>query len=516
MPKPTTTDALSRVDGTKSAVATASSSEQKRSAIQYAREEIRRLSWENGNNIFDFCPNLTDTGAAERFAILRGEDVHFCAPWNTWFIYDGKCWKRDKENQILLLSKAVTRQLHNHAVKIANDKQRAETIEYLLRLEGAGKIKAMLELLKAEVPITPDQLDKDAWLLNVRKGVLNLRTGELDRHKPSLYLTKLAPVKYDPQAGCPMWLSFLDRVMAGNKALMIFLQQVVGYALTGDVSEQVVFILYGTGANGKTVFTETVAALLGDYALQTPAETLLTKRSDSLSNDIARLKGVRFVYAVESEQNRKMAEALVKQLTGDETVTARFLHAEFFEFHPECKLFLSTNHKPVVQEQDHAIWRRIRLIPSTVRIPEEEQDRKLKQKLKTELSGILNWALEGCSDWQRNGLSFPEEIRVATKEYRNRMDVLSDFLRDCCELAGSYEIASSELYKGYTAWCKNSAERAVSQKRFSLMLEERDFAKDRRRDKNYWLGVRVKHQRNTTEGVEGVAVGRFLQGEREY
>lgn len=350
----------------------------------------------------------------------------------------------------------------------------------------------MLELLKAEVPIVPEKLDRDPWLLNVQNGILNLRTGEMDRHNAHLYITKLAPVKYDPDATCPMWLSFLDRVMVGNKDLVVFLQQAVGYALTGDVGEQTLFIPYGTGANGKSTFTETIAALLGDYALQTPAETLLMKRNDSIPNDIARLKGARFVYAVESEQNRRMAEAFVKQITGGDTVTARFLHAEFFEFRPECKLFLATNHKPTIRGQDHAIWRRIKLIPFNVRIPEEEQDRRLKQKLKTELSGILNWALEGCFDWIRNGLFFPEQVQIATQEYRDRMDVLADFLYERCDVDVPDGILSSDLYRAYKTWCDDSGERSVSQTKFSLMLEERDFHKEHTRDGWKWSGLRLK------------------------
>jgi len=265
--------------------------------------------------------------------------------------------------------------------------------------------------------------------------------------------------------------------MDGNKELIGFLQRAVGYSLTGDTSEQVLFILYGTGNNGKTTFLTTIGSLLGDYALQTPTETLLIKRNTTIPNDIARLKGARLVTAIEAEEGRRLAEALVKQMTGGDRLAARFLHAEWFEFTPAHKIFLGTNHKPVIRGTDLAIWRRIRLVPFSVVIPEEKRDKHFAQKLLPELPGILNWALQGCLTWQREGLKTPREVQEATSAYKAEMDQLAGFLDDCCITRKGQRVRGNELYKAYREWCERNTERAISGTRFGRRLVERGINK---------------------------------------
>ncbi|HYU47276.1 MAG TPA: phage/plasmid primase, P4 family, partial [Terriglobales bacterium] len=258
---------------------------------------------------------------------------------------------------------------------------------------------------------------------------LNLKTGTLQPHCREDLLTKCLPIAYDPNAECPTWLDFLKTIMANNAALITFLQRAIGYSLTGDTSEQCLFIAHGSGSNGKSTFLEVLQALLGDYAESTPSASLLAKdRHDGIPNDIARLRGARLVTAVEIGEGKRLNEELVKRLTGQDTMTARFLFAEFFDFHAEFKLWIACNHLPTIRGTDHAIWRRIRLIPFTVTIPDEQQDKKLPGKLQAELPGILRWAIQGCLAWQEQELSTPSEVIAATKDYRALMDVIGGVL----------------------------------------------------------------------------------------
>ena len=241
--------------------------------------------------------------------------------------------------------------------------------------------------------------------------------------------------------------------MNGNEKLIAYLQKAVGYTLTGDTSEQVLHFLYGLGANGKSTFLETIMAMLGDYAKQTSTETILVKKmTGGIPNDLAGLKGARLVSAQEVESGRRLAESLVKQLTGGDTISARFLHGEFFDFKPTFKLWISGNSKPVVRGGDYAIWRRIRLIPFTVQIPPEEQDRRLSEKLRGELPGILNWSLAGCLAWQREGLTPPEEVTAATESYRDEMDIIGQFIGERCLMGPEYKVTAKKLYAAFVEW----------------------------------------------------------------
>ncbi len=278
--------------------------------------------------------------------------------------------------------------------------------------------------------------------------------------------------------------------MSGDAELVTFLQRAAGYSLTGSTREQCLFVLYGTGANGKSSLLDTLRLLLGDYAQQTESKTFTEKKQDSISNDIARLKGARLVAASETESGGRLAESLVKQMTGGEPLTARFLHQEFFEFRPEFKVWLGTNHKPVIKGSDNAIWRRIRLIPFDVTIPPAERDKDLLFKLREELPGILAWAVRGCADWLRNGLSEPESVMSATSAYRDEMDVLGPFFSECCHFTHIAKTSASELYRAYGGWVERFGEKPMSQRSFGMSLSERGLS----RSKNsaglvFWSGI---------------------------
>ena len=263
------------------------------------------------------------------------------------------------------------------------------------------------------------------------------------------------------------------------------------------------FIHHGLGANGKSTFQEAISAALGDYAMRTPTETLLVKRSGGVPNDVARLKGARFVTASETEEGRRLAESLVKDLTGQDTISARFMWAEWFDFKPTHALHLSTNHKPEIRGTDGAIWRRIRLIPWAVTIPPAEQDKKLSEKLCDELPGVLAWIVRGCSEWMREGLRTPDEVRQATRAYRAEMDVLAAFLADCCQRDEGAEESAGELWGAWKRWCEETGEQVGTQKRFGGQLAERGFLnhRDSRTGRKVWSGVNLRPNWESRAGL---------------
>ncbi len=443
-------------------------------------------------NAEDF--HLTDVGNAQRLVARHGKDLRYCHPWKKWLVWDGTRWRKDSTAEVVRRAKETVRSIYAEAAKTEDSKIRQQLANHAKSSESEKRLKSMVNLADSEqgIWILPEQLDRDIWLLNCLNGTLDLRSGSSRNHQQEDMITKMVPVDHDKDAKCPMWESFLDRIMDGNQRLIKFLQRAVGYSLTGNISEQCLFVLYGTGANGKTTFVNTIMSMLGDYAVQTPTETLMRKRNAGIPNDIARLEGARMVAAVEAEEGRRFAEVLLKQLTGGDTMTARFLHQEFFEFTSTFKLWLATNHKPTIRGSDHAIWRRIRLVPFTVTIPEKEQDKNLQEKLLCELSGILRWAIEGCLSWQKSRLEAPEEVLNATSDYRMEMDILGAFISEFCIQGSKFRVQATQLYQGYCEWAKRSGEKTVSQTEFGRSLTERGFGKEkesRGRRLTYYFGL---------------------------
>lgn len=464
-----------------------------------SREELDRLisqasEWEPAKPMAIDPPDgfhLTEHGNSERLVARHGRDLLYCDPWARWLAWDGKRWKPDEGRRIEALAMDTVKSIYAEAADEPNAARRKALAEWAQRCETGHHVRQIIALSRHRVTVLPDQLDVDPWLFNVRNGTLDLRTGELREHDRADRITKMAPLEYNVGAECPQWLQFLDVVLAGNEGLIGFMQRMTGYALTGITSERCLFILYGGGFNGKTVFIETLRGVFGDYALRTPAETLLSKRGDSIPNDVARLKGARLVTASETEDNRRFAEAFVKDLTGGDTITARFMRAEFFEFRPECKIVLATNHRPVVRGTDDAIWTRLRLVPFTVTIPEQDRDPQLRDKLIAESAGIMAWAIKGCLQWQQSGLAPPDEVTAATKAYRSDMDVLGAFIDDCCQLWDNATTPAADLYERYKAWADQSRERPMTRRVFGLRLKERGLDNSKRMSSGHqlWSGI---------------------------
>ena len=438
--------------------------------------------------------HLTDMGNAERLIARHGADLHWCKPWGKWLTWDGRRWAVDDTEQVAQRAKETVRAIYAEASQGEDAKARSAIAKHAIGSEAERRVNAMIGLAASEpgVPVLPAELDADPWALNLQNGTLDLKTGAFRPHRRADMLTKVAPVDFDQDAECPLWLAFLDRVMRGNEALIDFLQRAVGYSLTGDTSEQVFLILHGTGSNGKTTFLESLRALLGDdYATRTPTETLLLaqRHNGGPTPELAQLRGARLVTSTEAEEGRRLAEARIKELTGGDTIAARPMYRDPVQFQPVFKLWLGTNHKPVIRGTDLAIWRRIRLIPFTVTIPAHEQDRRLADKLREELPGILQWALIGCAMWLRDGLGAPSEVTAATEEYRNEMDVIGAFLDDRCELGDSHKARAGALHKAYREWCEEQGERPVSGRAFADRLQERGFDKYRDRRGATYMGL---------------------------
>lgn len=421
----------------------------------------------------------TDYGNAERLVARHGGDLRFVPEWNRWLVWDARRWKSDYNGEIERFAKATVRSILKEAEGVThNQALRASLFKHALASEAHRRIGAMISLAKSEpgIAVRHADLDAEPWLLSVENGTLDLRTGKLTGPRREALLTKLSAVSYEPGASCPTWLSFLDRVMSGNAELVGFLQRAIGYSLTGSTREQCLFFLHGTGANGKTTFLETLRALLGEHAIQADFSTFLEKRSEGPRNDVARLAGARVVTSSEVGEGKRLDEGLVKSLTGSEAISARFLYAEAFEFAPQFKLWLAANHKPVIRGTDDAIWRRVRMIPFTVQIPEKERDQQLLVKLRGELPGILAWAVEGCLAWQRDGLGAPREVLAATDAYRAESDTLGGFLGECCVLDTQAATPMTELHKAYVQWAKDNGERELSKIQLGMKLTERGFA----------------------------------------
>jgi putative DNA primase/helicase len=437
--------------------------------------------------------HLTDLGNAFRFVARHGEDARYVPDFRKWLTWDGQRWLFDEDGEAVRRAKETALSVYAEAAAERDEARRKATARWAAESEAEKRLKAMVELAKTEpgIPVRPNELDADPLLLGVANGVLDLRTGALREPRREDLITKRAPVEFLPGAACPTWLRFLDRVFAGQADLIGFMQRAVGYSLAGHTSEQCFFLLYGTGANGKSTLLGALDALLGDYAMTAPAATFMEKDRGGANNDIARLRGARLVSAIETEDGQRLAESLVKQVTGQDTVTARFLYAEFFEFAPAFKLWLAVNHKPTIKGDDYAIWRRIRLVPFTVRIPDEEKDGALPTRLRAELPGILNWALEGCRLWQESGLAAPEAVTAATAEYRADMDVMQQFFDECCSLSLTGSVGASTLYAAYKRWSEGNTGWSMSQTRFGRTLKERGFDKQRvgaRRNQTY-IGI---------------------------
>lgn len=421
-------------------------------------------------------PAITDTDLANaaRLAARHGNDIRF-TPEGSWLDWDGRRFAADPKGVRLQARAKETAASIFDEVKEALDKD--AVYRHARRSQGKGAIEAMIWLARSEpgVCVRLTDFDADGWLFNVGNGTVNLRTGELQPHRREDLISSISDINFDASGSCELWEAFLWRVTDGNQELYSYLQRFVGYLLVGDTSEQALHFLFGLGANGKSVFCEVLMRLMGEYAIAVSPDLIMLKRHGGIPNDVARLRGVRAAMMNETSQGARFDEAKLKDLTGGDTLTARFLHQEFFDFAPTHRIVIRGNHKPTINGTDDGIWRRLRLVPFTVTIPEAERDPQLLQKLEAELPGILNWAIAGCMEWQRTGLNPPAIITDAVKAYRDESDTLGRFIEECCECRPLAQVKSSVFFERYRKFAESAGERSLPAKEMPSEMQRRGF-----------------------------------------
>lgn len=440
-----------------------------------------------------------DIGNAERFVLRNNLNVRHCHKFGKWFIWDGTRWHLDETGRIMGLAKETARDIIQEAYLITNDeKKRNALLKHAIASQNKGRIDAMLSLARNEVAITPPELDTNRSILNFPNGTLDLKTYEFRDPKREDYCTKITGTNYDKHAECPVWLKFLKEIMDEKQDLIDFIQRAFGYSLTGHVGERVILLCYGTGANGKSTLLNTFRKVLGDYAQSANSDTLCFSHQIRVRNDIASLRGARYVSMLEIGKERRLDEANLKALTGNDPITARFLHQEHFTYLPEFKIWLAFNHKPVVTDSTQSIWDRIKMIPFIVTIPPENRDPKLQDQLDQELPGIMNWAIEGLKKYDEMGLAEPDIVKVATKEYQTEQDTFGPFLDECCIVKPDTVISFKEIYKAYQDWCVKNKEIAISKKAFTNELHERGYASYRTTAAKGFRGIGLREEGQNT------------------
>ena len=430
-------------------------------------------------------PNFSDEALALKFADKHAGDLRYVANWGAWLRWTGTHWQHDKTLLAFDLIRPVCR-------GVAATCERENTAK---ALTSAKTVAAVEKLAKADrrIAATTDQWDADPWLLNTPAGVIDLRTGHLRQHDPRDHLTKITAVAPGGAGDCPNWLAFLDRVTDGDRDLEAFLQRIFGYALTGDTSAHALFFAFGTGANGKSVALDTLAGILGDYHRTAPIETFTASVSERHPTELAGLRGARLVTAIETEEGRRWAESRIKTLTGGDRISARFMRQDFFEFVPQFKLLIAGNHKPGLRSVDEAMRRRFHLIPFSVTIPPEERDPALRDKLKAEWPGILQWMVDGCLDWQRDGLAPPQVVREATAAYLDAEDALAAWIEEACSRDPQAWTSTTVLFASWKAWADKAGEHVGSVRRFAQTMEARGFEAFRTKTGRGFQGLTVTH-----------------------
>ena len=413
----------------------------------------------------------TDYGNAERLVRRHGRDLRFCAGAGGWLAWDGARWVKDETGEVMRRAKDTARSIVAEAQATTHEETRRALLTHSIATEKASRLTAMVQLAASEpgVPVRVEDLDADPWVLNVANGLLDLRTGQLEPPRREALCTKLAPVAYDPAATCPVFDAFLTEVQPDPEVRACLLR-ILGYSLTGVVREHIFPIHHGDGGNGKGTLRDAMLAVLGEYATEVPAALLMAKeKGDVHPTEKMVLRGARFASASETQRGRAIDEALVKLVTGGDPITARYMRQDFVTFLPTHKLWLSTNHKPVIRELSPAMWRRVLLFPWNVIIPLERQNTELKEQLAQELPGILRRLVEGCLEWQRRGVDPPDAVKAATATYKAESDPVGDFLAQrttAKPLVGKSvaRVMAKELLDAYTGWAQANGQEVLSSK----------------------------------------------------
>lgn len=429
-------------------------------------------------DILEYAQRLhrTDTGNAELFAYHYENVLRYNRATKRWYVWNGVRWQVDTHNGVAELALQTIRLRQQAFHKADDDEQRGNKYNWAVQQENFVKREAMLNIAKEMRPFltTADDWDQDPYAAAVLNGVLDLHQGTLVPAKPEAYLSKALGTRYDPAAMCPRWTQFIDEVFNHDEELIAYVQRAIGYSLTGDTREHALFLCYGGGKNGKSVFLSTLSKLYGDFGATTSFATFEAGNRDQ-TNDLARLKGIRFVAISEANEDRMINEARVKSVTGGDRISCRFLYGEFFEYTPQFKIWLAMNHKPIVRGGDDGIWRRMHLIPFTQKFDGEREDKTLTAKLEAELPGILNWAREGLAQWRKHGLGMPAAVRQAVSDYRTESDVVGTWLEEAVIITGNEANSTPmmQLYESYAQWARGNGLTPMSSTSFGRRMADR-------------------------------------------
>jgi putative DNA primase/helicase len=450
-----------------------------------------------------------DNGNGQRFYDIHGRDLQYIQSssqksdgegWMVWTgVWTGTHWEQDRLGAVNRRAMQIAQVIRNDLLKI---EEPALQKEIRTHIKYSNSVRGMENMVKVAaslgtVPILPSAFDQDPWLLNCVSGTIDLKTGEIRPHRRQDLITKVLPVHYDSEASCPRWEAFIDSITCGNRALAAYLQRAVGYSLTGVTKEHALFYLYGSGGNGKGTFLGILHALLGDYANTAAVGMLAMRTGDRNTTDIADLAGCRLVTSHEAAKDRRLDEELIKTMTGGDRIRCRHLYTNNFEFLPQFKLWFDANHHPPLNDNREGMWRRVKVIPFRARFSSAAEDIQfradldLKEKLLTELPGILAWAVRGCLEWQERGLDAPDQVVDATADYREQMDVLGRFLADCTVISPGDREPCKMLYKTYVEWCKRVGEAPESEKAFGTVMTERGFEAGKSQSTRYRKGIRL-------------------------
>jgi putative DNA primase/helicase len=436
----------------------------------------------------------SDLGNAEMLAAAHGGRFRHVRARKAWLVWRDGRWREDETGEIMRAAKETVRDRLARSATIDDDDKRKREGNWALVSHSDQRLRAMVSLASTEpeIVLAADDLDRDLYLLACANGVIDLRTGEMRPHDPAGLISLGTDVVYDPDAICPRWLQFLEEVFDGDQELIAFIQRASGYALTGDTREHVMFVLHGSGRNGKTTYVETMRKIVGDFAKPTPFDTFARVRDRGTRNDLAGLHRARLVVAAESGEGRKLDEATVKIVTGGDSVPCRFLYGEFFSYKPSYKIFLITNHRPGVEGDDDAIWSRIKLVPFEVSFKGRE-DKKLDATLAGELPGILAWAVRGALEWQRVGLGTADAVETATEQYREDEDVLGAFLAERCQEERHANVAAAALRAAYDTYCKELGEKPLGASALGRRLTRRGVKAVKTNGIRTYVGLRLNN-----------------------
>jgi P4 family phage/plasmid primase-like protien len=453
---------------------------------------------------------MTDAGNAERLIAQHGDSIRYCATFNSWYLWNGKVWVRDDAGRMLIIATDVARSIHREAAEAQTADRSRALSRFAIISESLHARKAMIDSAAPHIPILPGEFDAHPELFNCRNGTLELETMNFREHRKDEMLTKKAAVDYDPKAKCPQWLAHLDLIFKGDIDYISGFQSMCGYTLLGTNPQQIMFILYGRGRNGKSKTIEVLARIFADYAVNIAADSLMAKRFENARSDLARLAGARLATAAEGAEGARMDEAIIKQITGEYVITVRKLYENEFEFTPVAKIWMTTNHEPVIPGTDDGIWRRIWMVPFSVQIPEEKCDTDIAAKLLAESSGILNWCLFGLSRYYANGnrLVQPRKVSQATANLRTVSDTVGLFLATECTFEVGAWLSRSEFREMFEKWCSEEGiHRAPTGRRISMALKERGVNEGGRSGNDRrWSGIRWK---NLNERIEFEQTGTY-------